>query len=246
MESRFRFGIFGSLTLGAALALPMPAMAQSREAWIKCVNQGRVYSFDIQVQSCTDLIRSGQETRHDTAAAFDHRGFAYYVKRDLDHAIEDFNQAIALDPGYSEPYDGRASAYSDKGDHGRALSDLNEAIRLDPKNVTALSNICDELLIVGQPQAALADCNEALNLQPDRAVALVHRGNVYLRLGKWDQAIADYDTVLHVQPKDFVSLYGRGLAKQKKGDVAGGDADMASAKAVFARIGDVFALRGIK
>jgi tetratricopeptide (TPR) repeat protein len=246
MVSRFRFGIFGSLSLGAVLALPMPAMSQPREAWIKCVNQAHGYSYDIQIESCTDLIRSGQETRHDRAAAFNNRGVAYYTKRDLDHAIEDFSQAIALDPDNSDPYQGRASAYGDKGDNNRALSDYNESIRLNPKNATALSNICDTLLIVGQPQAALADCNEALNQRPNDATALVHRGNVYLRLGDWNRAIADYDAVLHGHPREFVSLYGRGLAELKKGDIAGGEGDMAAAKAVFARIGDVFTLRGIK
>jgi tetratricopeptide (TPR) repeat protein len=240
-----RFGIFGSLSLGAVLALPVPAISQPRDERIECLGRAHDYPYDIVVQSCTDLINAGQETKRDTAVAFNNRGVAYYLKRDLDHAIEDFSQAIALDPSYSEPHDGRASAYSDKGDYDRAVSDLNDAIKLNPKNVTALSNICDTLLVVGQPQVALADCNEALNQQPDDAVALLHRGNVYLRLGEWDRAIADYDAVLHGHPGDFVSLYGRGLAKQKKG-VAGGEADMAAAKAVFARVSEVFALRGIK
>jgi hypothetical protein len=40
------------------------------------------------------------------------------------------------------------------------------------------------------------------------------------------------------------SLYGRGLAKQNKGDQAGGDADVAAAKAIKATIGDEFAKYG--
>jgi tetratricopeptide (TPR) repeat protein len=241
-----RFGVFG-LSFCAVLALPISAMSQPREAWIKCDNWAHTYSYDIQIQSCTDLIRSGQETRSDTAVAFNDRGVGYYFKRDLDHAIEDFSQAIALDPSNSsDSYQGRASAYSDKGDYDRSLSDFHESLRLNPKNATALSNICDLLLIMGQPQAALAECNEALNLQPIDAITLVHRANVFLRLGEWNQAIDDYDIVLRSNPRDFVSLYGRGLAELKKGDAAGGEGDMAAAKAQFAKIGDVFVLRGIK
>jgi tetratricopeptide (TPR) repeat protein len=200
MVSQFRFGISGSLSLVAVLALSMPAMSQPREERIKCLSRAHDYSYDIVIQSCTDLISAGQETRRDTAVAFNNRGVAYYMKRELDHAIEDFSQAIALDPNYSEPHEGRASAYFDKGDYDRALNDQNEAIKLDPGNVMALSNICDALLVVGQSQVALANCNEALRQQSDDAVALLHRGNAYLRLGEWDRAIADYDTVLHGHP----------------------------------------------
>jgi hypothetical protein len=47
----------------------------------------------------------------------------------------------------------------------------------------------------------------------------------------FDEAIADYDAALKLNPKMAASLYGRGLAKQKNGDQAGGDADIAAAKA---------------
>ena len=57
------------------------------------------------------------------------------------------------------------------------------------------------------------------------------RGFVYLRLSRLDEAIADYDAALKLNPKMAASLYGRGLAKQKNGDQAGGDADIAAAKA---------------
>ena len=50
------------------------------------------------------------------------------------------------------------------------------------------------------------------------------RGIVYLRLNRLDEA------ALKLDPKMVASLYGRGLAKQKNGDQAGGDADIAAAK----------------
>jgi len=64
------------------------------------------------------------------------------------------------------------------------------------------------------------------------------RGFVYLKLGQFDNAIADYNAVLKLKPKLAISLYNRGLAKQKKGDSAGGDADIAAAKAIDPKIAD--------
>jgi hypothetical protein len=47
-----------------------------------------------------------------------------------------------------------------------------------------------------------------------------------------DAAIDDYDEALRRRPKTDWSLYGRGLAKQRKGQRAEGDADIAAALAL--------------
>jgi tetratricopeptide (TPR) repeat protein len=59
---------------------------------------------------------------------------------------------------------------------------------------------------------------------------------VYLQLGRVDEAIADYNAALAAQPDKPHSLYGRGLARLKKGDTAGGNADITRAKQVSPQI----------
>ena len=49
-----------------------------------------------------------------------------------------------------------------------------------------------------------------------------------------------YDEALKLGPKRAYSLYGRGLAKLNKGDAAGGEADIAAAKAIQADIAEEF------
>ena len=46
-------------------------------------------------------------------------------------------------------------------------------------------------------------------------------------------------------PKSAYSLYGPGLAKLKKGDRAGGDADVAAAKAIEPNIVEKYATYGL-
>ena len=65
------------------------------------------------------------------------------------------------------------------------------------------------------------------------------------KLGAFDRAIADYGAAIAQNPKDAPSLYGRGVAKLKTGDTAGGNADIAAAKAIEPDIADVCAVYGL-
>ncbi len=72
------------------------------------------------------------------------------------------------------------------------------------------------------------------------------RALVYLKLNDLDRAIADYDAALQRNPKLVDSLYGRGIAKQKKGDSAGGNADITAAKSMNEKIAEKFSDYGVK
>ena len=94
------------------------------------------------------------------------------------------------------------------------------------------------------PQA-LKDCNESLRLRPNDSNTMDSRGLVYLKLGQLDNAIADYEAVMKLNPKASGSLYGLGMAKNKK-QAGSGDADLAAAKAMNAKIDEIFAGYGVK
>jgi len=94
-------------------------------------------------------------------------------------------------------------------------------------------------------QAALADCNEAIRLKPTVAATFESRGFTYLKIRQWQLAIADFDSALRLDSKLPSALYGRGLAKLRKGDLAGGDADIATAKTAEPNIEAEFARYGV-
>jgi tetratricopeptide (TPR) repeat protein len=100
--------------------------------------------------------------------------------------------------------------------------------------------------VLAHLQEALADCNAALERRPADSDTLDSRGFVYLRLGRLDRAIADYSDVLKVQPKHAGSLYGRGLARIGRGDRAGGNEDIAAARAIDPEIVATFARYGVR
>ena len=55
------------------------------------------------------------------------RGIAYLRKRDYDLAIQDFENALRLNPSLADAFTGRGLAYADnKGDYDRAISDYDQ------------------------------------------------------------------------------------------------------------------------
>jgi hypothetical protein len=54
------------------------------------------------------------------------------------------------------------------------------------------------------------------------------------------------DAALRIDPKYAYSLFGRGVAQRKKGDLAGGDADIAAARGIKSDIAEELATIGVK
>lgn len=201
---------------------------------------------EIAINACTRIINDRNESSSNRAEAFNNRGFAFAFEHDYDRAIADHTEAIRLDPENALAYFYRGSEWGGKGDHDRAIADLNKAISLDPTNRHAWDLRCYERAQANRDLSqALADCEEALRLAPNDESTRGSRGFVYLRLNRLDEAITDFDAALKPRPNTYW-LYARGIAKLRKGDTAGGNADIAAAKGYKADIAEEFARWGIK
>jgi tetratricopeptide (TPR) repeat protein/predicted aspartyl protease len=120
----------------------------------------------------------------------------------------------------------------------------------DARLPEALNSRCWFRALEGADLAlALKDCNTAFKRaeksSPFLAQVADSRGLVYLRMGDYDRSIADYDASLRINPKNAWALYGRGIAKLRKQKTVDGDADIAQATAVWARVPEEFKRRGI-
>ena len=55
-------------------------------------------------------------------------------KRKVQGALEDYNQAINLDPKAAKTYVGRGLAHAGKGDREGMIADFRKALEIDPTN----------------------------------------------------------------------------------------------------------------
>jgi tetratricopeptide (TPR) repeat protein len=183
------------------------------------------------------------------APGYMHRGNLYARRGDYERAIADQSEAIRLDPAYPNGFYNRGLTYSHMGDHERAIADFTKGIELTAKSSQLWGQRCWSRAVIGkQLKEAVEDCDKAAELSPKISLIFAYRGFAYLKLGQFDKTLADYETAfaLTKSPDHADWLYVRGMAKLKKGDTAGGNADIASAKASKADIADEYVKYGIK
>ena len=103
------------------------------------------------------------------------RGDIYFFKRDYDHAIADYSQAIGINPRYSPALFDRALAYGRKNDLDHAIADYTEVLRIDPQKVAAYDNRGALYRLKGDYDHAIADFDAAIRLNPQDASAYTNR-----------------------------------------------------------------------
>src|SRR5262245_24506878 len=75
------------------------------------------------------------------ATAYANRGGIHAIKRDLDRALKDLNDAIRLKPASSQTYLNRAGIHICQKNYHQAVDDLQQAVKLDPKEHKAHANL---------------------------------------------------------------------------------------------------------
>src|SRR6266851_5797070 len=168
------FGVLGYLALAALPA----AGAELSQEWRRCRGD-EVRSSEVAIQSCTAIIKSGREKGAKLATAYYSRATARRVEGWYDRAIEDYDQAIRLDPKHAIAYNDRGTAFSHKALPNRAIQDFDQAVRLDPKYAFAFNNRGNAYRAKGELDRAIRDFDEAIRVQPTYALAFNNRGNAY-------------------------------------------------------------------
>ena len=106
-------------------ALTAPARADMAD---DCLQE---QDHDLRIGGCTAAIRSGEWQGKDLAWAYNNRANAYSSLGQYRRAIEDYDQALRLDPGLAAAYKNRGVAHEFLGAYDRAAWDWEQAIRID-------------------------------------------------------------------------------------------------------------------
>jgi tetratricopeptide (TPR) repeat protein len=216
-----------ALTAVITIVLPTAVCAQQSDERRRCFASEAVTPQQ-KLESCTLLIEAGGQTPQTRVGAFNSRGNVHLSQRNYDRAIDDYNEAIQLDPTYAIGFNNRGLAYQRKGEIDRAIEDYDVAIRLNPAYALAFANRARARQIKGRVDLAIEDSDKAIGLNHRLAAAFFVRADAYRDKAQWDfdayladgvyedRAIADYDEGLRLDPNNAAAFRNRGFLNARR------------------------------
>ena len=144
-----------------------------------------------------------------------------YDHKDYDKAIDQWREAIRLDPSLAHAYHDLGIALRGKGQLPEAVTQLREAVRLDPKDGTAHADLADALQENNDLDGALASYKTALEIVPNSAPLHNNLGFVLVRKGNLDGAIAEWREAARIDPRYPPAQVNLAEALETKGDTQG-------------------------
>jgi lipoprotein NlpI len=191
------------------------------------------------------IIISGCSSKHHQAESFVRQGIQNARKGDLDEAMDDFDQAIVLDPQNVDAYYCRGSVKSRLENWDGAIADFTRNIELNPKSADAYFYRGLARNEKGDLDGAIADDNQAIALDSRNVKAYYSRGYGKARKGDLDGAIADYSRAIEIDPKGAQYFGSRAFAKAGKGDWVGAMADDSQAIVLDPQLAPAYIHRGL-
>ena len=171
-----------ALSLAAGLLLPAaPALAQGK-LQVACAGSGGA-TIEQRIAACNRIIKSGRGTPHERAVAFNNRGGALYYSGKPERAIEDYDQAIKLDPNFAHAFNNRCWSGAVLGRTEQAAADCTRVLKLH-NIANTFENRGFIFLKRGEFDRAIADYETGLRLDPpNKADFLYGRGLAKVKKG---------------------------------------------------------------
>jgi len=187
-----------ALALAGGLTWAAPAVADSKLD-IACAGSAGA-TIDQRIAACSKIIASGRGTAHERAVAYNYRGGAFYYAGKVERAVEDYEQAIKLDPFYAHAYNNRCWSGAVLGRTEQAAADCTKVLKL--YNVAnTFENRGFIYLKRGEYDHAIADYEAGLRLDPpNKADFLYGRGLAKTKKGDASGA-ADIAAAKAIKPE---------------------------------------------
>jgi len=137
---------------------------------------------------------------------YNNLGKAYQEQGASSKAVEAYEKAIQLEPGYAEAHNNLGNAYKELGRLHEAVLEYKTAFTLKPDLAEAHNDLGLVYSDQGLLDEAVQEFQTALRLKPNYAQAHNNFGNVQAKLGDTEKAVHEYATALSLNP-DYADPY---------------------------------------
>lgn len=115
-------------------------------------------------------------------------------------AIDQFQQALQIRPGYAETYYNLGNARLQQGRLDEAMAYFQQALQIRPDYADAHFNLGVALYRKGNVGEAMTHFQQALQIKPDDTEARLALGNALLQQGQTDEAMIHFQKAVQLEP----------------------------------------------
>src|SRR6185437_12388472 len=155
------------------------------------------------IEACTIVLNRADLSDVDRARALITRGRAEHMRKDIDAAIRDFDDAINLVPRDPEPLARRASAAFFKRDYPTAFVLTKQALQINPDYAVALDILGVIGLTSGDYQMAKTAFDRAIALKPDDVDARFNRFQYWMAINAQREGLRELADLLALSTSDL-------------------------------------------
>jgi Tfp pilus assembly protein PilF len=127
-------------------------------------------------------------------------GVALAAQHRFGEAVQQYQQAIEINPEVAETYRNLAAAFTEQGRLDEAVQCYQKAIEKRPDYAEAHNNLGIILAQQGRPDEAIGHLQKALAIKPDYAEADNNLGIVFASQSRFDEAIVTFQKALSIKP----------------------------------------------
>eukprot|EP00002_Diphylleia_rotans_P010309 TRINITY_DN2076_c0_g1_i1.p1 TRINITY_DN2076_c0_g1~~TRINITY_DN2076_c0_g1_i1.p1 ORF type:complete len:855 (-),score=180.18 TRINITY_DN2076_c0_g1_i1:1931-4495(-) len=159
------------------------------------------------------------QRKKSTLGALMGRGTCHIIQQDIMNGIQDFSQAIAINPKLADAYTRRAQAYLIIGRDTDAIRDFSVALNLTPPS--GHSTVWNRRGLVYHKmhnfKLALEDFVKVIEKEPDNVATICLAGQCYMQMGDAHEAIRMFQRALAKVPHMVEALLQMGIAYRELG-----------------------------
>jgi predicted TPR repeat methyltransferase len=151
------------------------------------------------------------------ASEWRREGDAHYDAQRWDDAVDAFERALALDPGFVEAWFRLGNARQDLGNNLRATECFERAVALEPTHAKAWNNLGVSRQKLGQDRPAAEAYRHAVNLDPAFLQAILNLAHVTASLGDDEGAMMLFERATSLDPDNTDTWQTLALAQLRLG-----------------------------
>jgi len=160
------------------------------------------------------------ELRIKPAVAHYSLGNALLRKGRTSEAIDQFTEALRINPDYAEAHNNLGYALLVTGRTSAAIEQCKEALRIDPTYAHAHNNLGNALAQTGRASEAIDHYKQTLRMNPNSADAHSNLGAALAQMGRISEAIEELKAAVRINPNNIDArnnlIYVEGLQKSNR------------------------------